>query len=677
MVVWMLAMALAADPSAQRPVTTPPSTRAAIDATARELEKIRIRSYLRDNFAREVVVPDYGADQAWLNTERPLSLHDDLRGRVVLIDFWTYCCINCLHVMPDLHYLEERFADDPFVVVGAHAAKFDTEKETAAIREAVLRYDVRHPVVNDAGFLLWQQLGVRSWPTFVLLGPDSRMLAAISGEGHRQTLELMIEVALELYAEEGLDPKPLPLRLERDTVRPGALAYPGKLLIHDDRLFVADTNHNRIVVTDLDGALLQVVGSGAAGLSDGSATEATFRQPQGMAVLDGGLFVADTENHAVRRVDLKTWQVTTVAGNGSQARGDYRGGKSGREQALSSPWDLAAHDHTLHVAMAGTHQLWTVDPSTGTAAVWAGTGREQNLDGPGDEAAFAQPSGLSSDGERLFLADSESSSIRAVNLTDRSVAHVVGGSIEPSDLFSYGDADGEGYDARLQHPLGVLALDGKVYVADTYNHRIKVVDPRSDTIETLAGTGLAGAQDGRFEQATFSEPSGLAHSNGRLFVSDTNNHRVRVLDLKARTVSTLDLSDVPVPMDDLAREQADPELPVLAGALRTELPPAPLMAGQATLSVQVSLPPGRKLTAGAPSAVQVLSTDAVVGATVDLDRKARATVPIQVLGTGETEVRALVYHCVEDKDCRADSLVARLPVVAGARSELVVDLTLP
>lgn len=515
-----------------------------------EFERTQVKDTIERSIRQGIRAPEFGGGKDWLNVGRPLSLKEDLAGRVVLLDFWTFCCINCIHILPDLKYLEDRFRDEPFAVVGIHSAKFENERDADNIRQAVLRYGIEHPVVSDPGFDIWQRYGANAWPTLMLVGPDGYVLSAMSGEGHREPLEKLIAVALELYRERGkLAPKPLPLALERAKVAPGELSFPGKIAVDaaGERLFVADSAHDRIVVLGLDGTLLETIGGAGPGLVDGPCADARFRAPQGLALGDGALFVADTGNHAVRRIDLAARTVTTIAGTGRQGY-DRTGGGPAARLNLASPWDLLLDGSTLYVAMAGSHQIWTIDLATGTARAFAGSGREARMDGALGNAALAQPSGLARAGRRLVFADSESSSVRAVELDAGKVVTLAGASPIAQDLFSFGDADGRGMAAKLQHPLGVAAgPDGMIYVADSYNHRIKRLDPATGEIVTIAGTGDPGAADGALLDASFSEPGGLAVAGSRIFVADTNNHRVRVVDLAAGRVTTLETRTATVP----------------------------------------------------------------------------------------------------------------------------------
>lgn len=484
------------------------------------------------------VAPELEPNLGWLNTDRPLRFERELRGHVVLLDFWTYCCINCMHVLPELEGLEHKYADEPFVVVGVHSAKFENEATRQGIDNAIKRYGIAHPVVMDDGMGIWRKYGVRAWPTLVLIGADGKVIGTVSGEGNGDVLDREIAKALAAGRKAGTlaDEK---VRITRDRAVAGAdgLYYPGKVLgmapdgggvVADGALFVADSSHNRVLWLgwpDETGKaeLVRVFGGLERGFVDGGPDEARFNDPQGLAcdAASGRLYVADTKNHAIREIDLASGVTRTVVGNGEQGR-DRRGGRAGRDQELNSPWDVALSGDggTLYVAMAGPHQLWRVDPATGMAKVLAGSGIENIADGPAAGAQLAQPSGLalSGDGRRLYFADSEVSAVRYLDLMEKKVHTIIG-----TGLFDFGDVDGAYPSARLQHPLGVAVLGDKVLVADTYNHKIKLIEPDERRVERWLEAGLA-------------EPGGLSVAGGRLFIADTNNGRVLMVDVKTREV---------------------------------------------------------------------------------------------------------------------------------------------
>lgn len=491
-------------------------------------------------FPKRFPAPSLEGGQAWLNTSGEISLKD-LRGKVVLLDFWTYCCINCMHVLPDLKYLEKKF-DKELAVIGVHSAKFDNEKESENIRGAILRYEIEHPVVNDANMTIWRKFGVHSWPTLVLLDPEGNYCGYVSGEGNREVLETVIEKLIAHHKAKGtLDETPIRFDLESKKAAPTPLRFPGKILADEagQRLFISDSNHNRIVIADLAGKVQAVIGSGAIGNQDGTYEQAQFDHPQGID-LDGNLlYVADTENHLIRVVDLDQKQVKTIAGTGQQSHERGPGGKP-LETALASPWDVKKVGDKLYIAMAGPHQIWVLN-GTESVRVYAGSGREDILNGPLPESALAQPSGIATDGKFLFVVDSEGSAVRKIPLdSEGEVTTIVGTSDLPQGrcLFEFGDTDGVGDNARLQHPLGIAYHKGQLYVADSYNHKIKIVDIAKRTSKTFLGTGKPGARD---NPAELSEPAGLTFVGDKLYIADTNNHLIRVYDLSTKKISTLEL----------------------------------------------------------------------------------------------------------------------------------------
>ena len=443
-----------------------------------------------------------------------------------------------MHVFPQLRKLEQKYEDE-LAVVGVHSAKFLAEQETQNLRKAVLRYEIEHPVVNDAEFAIWGEYAVRAWPTLMFVDPEGKVIGKHEGEITFEAFDRVIGKMVSEFEAAGLiDRRPLPSRLERDKESERPLSFPGKVLADavSGRLFVADSNHNRIVVTDLSGAAQAVVGTGEKGLADGTFDESRFDDPQGMELDGDTLYVADSKNHCIRTVDLGRETVATIAGTGEQSMMFHSGG-SGLEVALNSPWDLALVNGMLFIAMAGFHQLWRLDLVTGEVRPHAGSGREAIGDGLLEVAQLAQPSGIVASDGRLYFTDSETSAVRAADVSvDGKVETVVG-----QHLFTFGDVDGVGDDVRLQHPLGIEAHEGVLLIADTYNNKVKRIDPMTREATSLLGSGEVGRKDGVGPGATFHEPGGLSAANGHVYVADTNNHAVRVVDLETREVTTLEL----------------------------------------------------------------------------------------------------------------------------------------
>ncbi|HYP01907.1 MAG TPA: hypothetical protein VER76_17080, partial [Pyrinomonadaceae bacterium] len=572
-----------------------------------------------------------------------------------------------------------------------------------------------------------------------LIDPAGYVVGKVEGEGNYEEIDAAVASTLAEFRKRGaLNEQPLKLALERAKVGDMPLAFPGKIVADatGDRLFIADSNHNRIVVAKLDGTLLDTIGTGERGAADGAFDRATFYRPQGLALDNDVLYVADTENHLIRRVDLKARTVSTIAGTGAQSKGYYdeTGRAAARATALNSPWDLQLVRRSLYIAMAGPHQIWRLNLAREQVSVFAGSGREARLDGSRLASAFAQPSGLATDGRStLFVADSESNIIRAIDLAppplpDNALVREAGDIPEPEvgvaaptpeiaepplpeivdetlpvapptptpmppkqvetlaggDLFEFGDVDGTGDAARFQHPLGIVYADGALYIADTYNHKIKRLDPQTGTVKTFAGTGKPGQTDGAL--ASFYEPGGLSVANGKLYVADTNNHAVRVVDLASGQTATLNLRNLRPPAASVKRVEASAaETPAPNAEEIVVAPQSLLLARDAAaaaapgnaLVVEVSLPAGYHLNELAPHRLQATVERgaerlAFEGNARRFTRAAKdllrlpLRLPLRPLADGEAQLRLqfTLYYCREDNTgvCRIKTLIWNAPL---------------
>ncbi|WP_235915644.1 NHL domain-containing thioredoxin family protein [Puerhibacterium puerhi] len=564
--------------------------------------------------------------RGWLNTGGKAVTLADLRGKIVVLDFWTFCCINCLHVLDELRELEEAHRD-VLVIVGVHSPKFEHEADPDALRAAVERYDVRHPVLDDPDLVTWGAYTARAWPTLVVVDPEGYVVAQMAGEGHASAVAALVEqLVVEHEAKGTLHRGDGPYVAPEPTS--GTLRFPAKAVaLPGGNLLVADAGHHSLAELAADGeTLVRRIGSGERGLADGGPEEARFSEPNGLALVPAELreqlgydvLVADTVNHALRGVRLTDGAVTTVAGTGEQfmvggqenvvVPGEqpraYAAGErvAGRAVRLSSPWDVAWSPElgAFVVAMAGNHTLWAFDGEG--VRLLAGTMNEGLEDGAGAEAWFAQPSGLAAalgeDGQpdgALWLADSETSALRRVEPAgDGVVLRTAVG----QGLFDFGHRDGDAAQALLQHPLGVATLpDGSVVVADTYNGALRRFAPAGEPgaggrvtgeVTTLA-TGLAEPSD-VLVQVT---DDGGVH----LLVVESAAHRLTRVALPASLAGEV--------LDGGARRTQRPATPVASGALRLEVPfvPAPGQKlderwGPAT-SLQVSATPPELLLEGA------------------------------------------------------------------------------
>ncbi|MBA62479.1 MAG: hypothetical protein CMJ76_08945 [Planctomycetaceae bacterium] len=533
-----------------------------VDGTEVALQTVALQA--KNPFSRRIPIPGEpfakkSGKVEWLNTD-PLTLKK-LRGKFVVLDFWTYCCINCHHILPVLKKLEEKYPNE-IVVIGVHSAKFDEEKNTDNIRDAILRHDIRHPVVNDHDHFLWNSFGVNSWPTLTVIDPEGFFVAINRGEIEFEALDGFFKNCIPYYDKAKLlDKTPIEFELEIYEEEPTELKYPGKVLADqsNELLYITDSSHNRIVISDTQGNVKEVIGSGQVGHTDGDYATASFDHPQGLALHENTLYVADVENHMIRKVDLAAKSVSTIAGIGRQASfqesfpGITQTKQTGpwfgqpKNTPINSPWALWVHEDNLYIAMAGPHQIWMMPLDESKIGPYAGNAREDIIDGPLlpkeplglGASSFAQPSGLTSDGEYIYVADSEGSSIRGVPLDKtKPVMTVVGTADLPGNrLFTFGDEDGKKDDVLLQHVLGVHYDAGKIYIADTYNNKIKVVDAKTGETRTVAGSGDSGTSDEGLGE--FDEPSGLSKIGNILYVADTNNHLIRTIHLETKQVGTM------------------------------------------------------------------------------------------------------------------------------------------
>ncbi|MGW4204010.1 NHL domain-containing thioredoxin family protein [Streptomyces sp. NPDC004726] len=546
-----------------------------------------------------VRAPELIGKGGWLNTGGKELTLADLRGKCVVVDFWTFCCINCLHVLDELRELEQKHRDT-VVIVGVHSPKFVHEAEHQAVVDAVERYQVHHPVLDDPELATWKQYAVRAWPTLVVIDPEGYIVAQHAGEGHAHAIaklvaELETEHAAKGTLRRGDGPYVAPEPVATD------LRFPGKaLVLASGNLLVSDTTRDQLVELEPDGeTVVRRIGG------DGE-----FNEPQGLALLpDGRVAVADTVNHAVKAYDPGTGTIETLAGTGKQWwQGSPTSGPA-REVALSSPWDVAWWGGRLWIAMAGVHQLWTYDPEDGTVRAAAGTTNEGLVDGPAAEAWFAQPSGLAAAGDRLWIADSETSALRWID--PEGVVHTAVG----TGLFDFGHRDGDAGQALFQHPLGVTALpDGSVAVSDTYNHALRRYDPATGRVTTLA-TDLR-------------EPSGAVLVGEDIVVVESAAHRLTRLRLPEEAVR----------VEAVAHRTRREATEVAGGTLRLDV----VFEAPAGQKLDIRYGPSTRLLVSATPPELLLGGD---GAGTDLSRELEID---PAVGEGVLHVSAMAASCDDD-----------------------------
>jgi thiol-disulfide isomerase/thioredoxin len=632
-----------------------------------------------------VPAPEFPTGLDWINVTQPLTMAQ-LKGKAVLLDFWTYGCINCIHMIPVLQKLEQKYPDE-LVVIGVHSAKFANEGDTPNIRQIVRRYGLDHPVINDNKFIVWQTYGAQAWPTFVLIDPAGKVVAIQPGEIPYDLLDRVIGEMLAYFDGQGkLNRDPIQqIKLDAEGKPDTALAYPGKILADPagNRLFISDSSHNRIVIADLKTyEVLDAIGSGQPGLNDGDFAKATFNKPQGMALGGTMLYVADTENHAIRAVDLNAKFVKTIAGTGNPGTtpAPFRIPILTPTQFdLRSPWDVAIGDPSvLYVAMAGAHQIWSLSLTQNSMTPIIGSGQEGLENAAFPDAQLAQPSGLYYQGGLLYIADPESSSIRVADIVKGEVRLVAGPPM--NDLFQFGDKDGKAGDSRLQHALGITGSpDGLIYVADTYNSKIKVIDPATTQMTTLFGLGGDGGfRDGAADVAQFDEPGGLSYADGKLYVADTNNDAIRVIDLAAKTVSTITFPNA----DKL---QIAGQTTVIGGnsaqGMTITLPEQSAAQGSSEIVLKLSLPDGYKIN----DLIDSQATFSDAGGVVGIDDKDKSTlikdteihVPVTLkAGSSTLDTDLTLYYCREGDQslCFIDSVLIEAPLTVGTSGDKAITI---
>ena len=517
-----------------------------------------------------LAAPEWPAGLDWLNTARPLTLNE-LRGKIVLLEFWTSNCVNCRENSAALARVRATFPHET-MVIGVHSGAGMTRE---SLRQAVMRADMLYPIVDDPQHTLARLYNVTTFPIVTLLDPLGGYVLQEVGPIDPDKYCDIVKTMVADYDRAGvLERKPLVERAApavtpeeiREPQR--VLKFPSRLLVLGHRLYLADTGHHRIVEIQLDadgraGEVLRVFGSGRAARQDGAPAEAAFAGPHGLASDGQRLFVADTDNHSVRSVALASGQVTTLV--------------SPQPGSLSprSPWALALHGDLLFIAMAGFHQVWVlIEPGqSNQVGPFVGNGRAGFANGTAVEASFNQPRDLVLAGPALIVADTFNHALRRITWEGPPRADSLTSGLP-------GDSDGPLALAKLSQPGGLaIGPDGRVAVSDSANHKLKLIS--QGQLSTFAGTGEPGLTDGRLAAARFHQPDGLAWGGSLLYVADAHNHAVRVLDPASGTVSTLRLR----------------ALERLANTPHRERPPQALdkrviAGGPTQIRLNLQLPPG-------------------------------------------------------------------------------------
>ena len=610
----------------------------------------------------------------WINLSRNLK-PKDLNNRIILLDFWTYACVNCLHMVPEIKKLEEEFREE-LTVIGVHSGKFNNEKLLQSIKDAVIKYDIEHPVVNDEDLEIWEGFEVSAWPTLVLLNPNGDIDKVYRGEGNIDSIRKDIE-RLSKKFKYSLNTTPLPISLEKHKISGHILRFPSKLeygrnfeyktILKRPVLFISNSGKNNIIISSLSGEILLTIGSGERGFEDGDFDNATFNFPQGLLYKDGVLYVADTGNHALRKVNFKTGVVTTIAGSG--ARGFIISqSNDAKDVDLASPWDLEffPDKSTIVIANAGTHQILKYDIKKNIISPFVGNGVENLIDGKLPDNALAQTSGLSTFSDKLYFVDSETSSLRVVDKKGE-VKTLIG-----QGLFEFGYKNGSNKEALMQHPIGVFVDDTGAYIADTYNHVIRKYDLGNNELSDYSGSGEKGddlviSKD----KTSYNEPEDVISILTKFYIADTNNDRIVVIDRNSGKVSLLNV----MPPLKLPKEGLLEYLPNL------EKIPAQKVKGDEEISLILKLKKGWKINELGPSFFNLVEVKNGEEATLishsDWKSIKSGMIKLPKLSVdNEYYLQGTVYYC-EDKMgalCLVNSYEQKLlPKKGSGKGEIVIN----
>lgn len=466
----------------------------------------------------------------WLNSSRQIE-SSDLKNRVILLDFWTYACVNCLHMVPEIKKLETEFGNR-LTVIGVHSGKFNNEKNDESIKKAIIKNDISHLVVNDSEFKIWNGFKVSSWPSFVLIDAKGHVVKKYDGEISAENLRKDIKKLIKKYKYR-LNSERLPIILEKNRVADYILKFPGEIIAVQNfsykninkinALIISNTGKNKILVTNLNGNILLEIGSGEIGFDDGDLDSSSFNSPRGLLFKDNILYVADTSNHAIRKINFTDGKVSTLIGSGKRGEVVKLSDRID-EISLSSPFDLAffPDKNNIVISNSGTHQLLKYNIPSNTIIPFAGNGSKGLVNGHYPDNSLAQPSGLSSYGSQLYFVDAESSSLRSISkngLVKTLIGH---------GLSEFGHRGGKKDKALMQHPVGVIAFDKEIYISDTHNHAIRRYNIKTGELSTYSG-GERGDGVSSGKRTEYDEPEAITYFADRFYIVDTNNNRVMEL----------------------------------------------------------------------------------------------------------------------------------------------------
>lgn len=441
----------------------------------------------------------------WPGSTQALRMAD-LRGMPTLLLFGCASSAWTRQRLDDISRLLRRHGDS-LQAAALLAPRFDAERDPRSLNQLQCEHALTYPLALDADWVAWQQFGIESWPTLLLLDAEGRERRRVVGAGPVAELAELVQ-ALLAETTEAPQKKTSATSGKRNPMPELPLSFPTAIVVAGSKLYLADTGHHRILECDLNGRILRQFGSGAYDFLDGGATVAAFRRPQGLALQRETLFVADTGNHALRKIDLRSGDVATICGNGDAP-------SQVGTAVIDQPCGLQASSSHLYVAMAGDNRICAYDLSKDVLETIAGSGFYAINDGNGMFAAFAQPTGLALRQDVLYVCDAGGSAIRAVYLRDQRVQTLVG-----QGPYDFGNIDGPRSIARLQWPRAIAL--------DPHDPLLWIADAGNDRICTLRLGG--GVVSNHSMPQRLHNPGGVACGDDALWITDTGAHALLRLD---------------------------------------------------------------------------------------------------------------------------------------------------
>jgi thiol-disulfide isomerase/thioredoxin len=608
-------------------------------------------------------------EKRWLNLSRPLT-QEDIKDRVILLDFWTYACVNCQHMIPEVKKLEKEFGNK-LMVIGVHSGKFDNEKDFESIKKAVLKGGIEHAIVNDDEFKIWNNFKIQAWPSLVLIDPKGRVKETYIGETSAEKISKDVAKLVRKYRHH-LNREDLPILLEKNKIIKTVLSYPTKIIYAKDFsyksykgpvLFIANSGRNNILVTKLNGEVILQIGSKNVGFEDGFLEDVKFNSPSGLLYNDDKLYVADTFNHSLREINFKEKKVRTLVGSGKRGSIIPDEDIKSRSVLLSSPTDLEFFPDKNHIAIAnsGTHQILSLNLKTSTVSLIAGNGLEGIYDGKFPSNSLAQTSDLSAYDGKLYFLDSETSSLRVLD-KNGVVKTLIG-----TGLFNFGDKNGDKSQALMQHPLGLFVNNRGAYIADSFNHKIRKYNFNSKKISDLFGSAR-GEDLGKKMQ--FNEPDGIVVVNDSMYVIDSNNNRLVRVDYDKMDASLVSV----MPKLQLPKEGFLQYLPNLQKMQK-------IAVKEKDVEIKINFEDGWKLNEKGPSFLNLLEVVAKDKAnlinTFDWNMIKNGEMKLPKLKKGKKYIlQGTIYFCEDKKDalCYIASHEQEIEIAKDGKETINIEL---